>query len=293
MILVFGSINADLLFEMDALPAPGQTLLAKTLRIEAGGKGANQALAARCAGADVVMAGAVGRDPLAAVALANLRTEGVDLARVATAEAPTGCASICTDPSGRNQIAVAPGANAAAKQGGIDDALLARASLLLLQGESDIAEVETLIFRAKRAGVRSVLNLAPAVRVSDDALRAVDLLVVNEDEAQAVARWFACPPTAAGLHAALGAAVIRTLGHDGSEAATRAGAIRVPAVPITPVDTTAAGDCFVGVLAAGLDRGEALKPAMERASEAAARACLVRGSQVSVRDGARAVQRMV
>ena len=282
MILVFGSINADLIFDMEALPAPGQTLLAKALRIEAGGKGANQALAARRAGAEVVMAGAVGRDALADIALANLRADGVDLSRVMVMDQPTGCASVCTDAFGRNQIAVALGANALARQSQIDDMLLRRTTCVLMQGESDVGEVEALIARAKAAGVHVILNLAPAVRLRDESLRDVDLLVVNEDEAASVAGWLSCEPTAKGLHIALGLEVIRTLGAHGSEAATLDGVFHLPATKVTPVDTTAAGDCYVGVLAAGLDRGDPLVIAMRNASAAAAQACLVKGSQASM-----------
>src|SRR4051794_38809687 len=110
MIVVFGSINADLIFAVRDLPAPGETLLADAMRIEAGGKGANQAVAAALDGAQVFMDGAVGRDSLAEIALAGLRAAGVDLSYVAAADAPTGCAVICTDAAGRNQIVVAPGA---------------------------------------------------------------------------------------------------------------------------------------------------------------------------------------
>ena len=112
MIVVFGSLNADLIFAVDHLPAPGETVLGTDTRIEPGGKGANQAAAAARDGATVLMAGAVGRDPLADIALDGLRAASVDLSRVARVEAATGCAAICTDPAGRNQIAVGSGANA-------------------------------------------------------------------------------------------------------------------------------------------------------------------------------------
>lgn len=282
MILVFGSINADLIFAMDALPAPGQTLLANELRTEPGGKGANQAIAARRAGAEVLMAGAVGRDLLADVALANLRADGVDISRVKFLDASTGCASICTDVAGRNQIVVAPGASALAQAAQIDDATLSRATWLVLQGESDSREIETLIARANETACQVLLNLAPAIALSEHALRNVNLLVVNEDEAATIASRFDCEASAKGLHIALGIDVIRTLGADGAEAATLDGLFHVPAQKITPIDTTAAGDCFVGVLAACLDRDEPLVMAMRNAGAAAAQACLARGSQGSL-----------
>lgn len=279
MILVFGSLNVDLCFSMDVLPARGQTLLARDMRIEPGGKGANQALAARRAGADVAMIGAVGRDPLADIALSNLRATGVDVSAVVAVDAPTGCASICSDAKAENQIAVSLGANAVAKASQIDDALMSQASHIVMQGESDAAEIETLIFRAKDAEVRVILNLAPVIALSERALRNVDVLVVNEDETVALASRLACEPSAKGLHIALGVDVIRTLGRDGAEAASLDGLFHIPGEKITPIDTTGAGDAFVGALAAALDREEPLPLAMRNANKAAAQACLMRGAQ--------------
>ena len=279
MILVFGSLNADLVFAIDTLPAPGQTLLANALRIEAGGKGGNQALAAHRAGAEVVMVGAVGRDALADVALKNLRDEGVDVSCVTVLEAPTGCASICTAVAGDNRIIVALGANALAKQTQIDDALLSRASHVLLQGESEPAEIEALIFRAKDADVQVILNLAPVVDLPERALRNVDVLLVNEDEATSLASRLSCEASAKGLHIALGVDVVRTLGAEGSEAASLDGLFHIPAEKMTPLDTTGAGDAYVGTLAAALARDEPLPLAMRNATKAAAKACMVRGAQ--------------
>ncbi len=279
MILVFGSLNADLVFEMKVLPAPGQTLLANAFRIEPGGKGGNQTLAAHRAGAEVMIIGAVGRDPLADVALKNLRNESVNVGHVAVVDAPTGCASICTDANGENQIAVALGANVLAKQIQIDDALLARSSHVLLQGESDITEIEALIFRAKDADRQVILNLAPVIAISERALRNVDVLVVNEDEAASLASRLQCENSAKGLHIALGVDVVRTLGPRGCEAASLDGIFDVPAEKIVPLDTTGAGDAFVGTLAAALARDEPLALAMRHANKAAAKACAVRGAQ--------------
>lgn len=115
MLTVFGSINADLVFPVPSLPTPGETILAAALHLQPGGKGANQAAAAALDSADIALIGAVGTDPLADIALAYLRELKIDLARVVTVPGPTGCASICTDPEGRNQIVVAPGANRIAR----------------------------------------------------------------------------------------------------------------------------------------------------------------------------------
>jgi ribokinase len=282
-ITVFGSINADMIFNMDHLPRPGQTLLAQNFKLEAGGKGANQAVAAARDDAMVAMVGAVGRDALAETALAGLRSSGVDLSHLALTEQPTGCAAVHTDAQGRNQIVVAMGANTALAHGQIDDQLLERSSLILLQMETPVAQVQSVIERARNAGVFSILNLAPATPLPLEALRACGMIVVNEDEAEALGGWVGCTPDAASLHRTLGVDVVRTLGSEGAEACSSAsGGLRTAARSITPVDTTAAGDCFIGVLAAELARGRSLSECMHRAGTAAALCCLRRGSQSSL-----------
>ena len=161
-VLVFGSVNADLVFAVPELPAPGRTVLGEAYRALPGGKGANQAVAAARDGARVALAGAVGRDPLADVALSASRAAGVDLSRVAAVDAPTGCAAICVDPAGWNQIAVAAGANALARAAQVEDAALGPGVLLLLQMEVPPAETAGLVARARSRGARVALNLAPA-----------------------------------------------------------------------------------------------------------------------------------
>jgi ribokinase len=287
MVIVFGSINADLIFAVANLPAAGQTILATGMTIEPGGKGANQAAAAARDGAAVVMAGAVGRDALATAALAGLMAAGVDLSRVAACEAPTGCASICTDREGRNQIAVAAGANAMARAAAIEDALLTPGAVLVTQMETDPAETAALIRRAHARGVRLIHNLAPAAVLATDALRLLDILVVNEDEAAWLARHERVIGDNAGsLAAALGVTVVRTLGAAGVEWAGPDGGGNSAAAPVRAVDTTAAGDCFVGVLAAALSRGDALPDALCRANAAAGLACTRPGSQGSLPNAA-------
>lgn len=282
MIVVFGSINLDLIFPLPAIPRAGETLLAPDIRIEPGGKGANQAVAGARDGAQVAMAGAVGRDALAAGALALLRDANVDLSRVVEAEAATGCAAIFVDPRGANAIGVGSGANLAATAAQVEDALLGPATTLVLQMEVPEAETASLIHRARARGARIILNLAPAAPLDVAALRALDLLTVNETEAAWLAAQLGCGADAAALRGVLGVDVVRTLGENGADVATAAGVQRVPARRITPVDTTAAGDCFVGVLAAALDRGAPLSAALTRASTAAALCCSRAGSQSSL-----------
>jgi ribokinase len=283
LITVFGSINADMIFSLDRLPIPGQTLLAQQFRLAAGGKGANQAVAAARDDAQVAMVGAVGRDALADTALAGLRDSRVDLSHVALRERPTGCAAVHTDSEGHNQIVVALGANAELSHTQVDDSLLERSKLILLQMETPVSQVESMLVRARNAGVFSILNLAPAVPLSLVALRSCGMIVVNEDEGRTLAEWIGCAPDAASLYAALGVDIVRTLGGQGAEACSSAsGLCRTPARPIAPVDTTAAGDCFIGVLAAALARAEPLTECMHRAGTAAALCCLRHGSQSSL-----------
>jgi ribokinase len=282
MIVVFGSINLDLIFMLPAIPQAGETLLAPDTRIEPGGKGANQAVAAARDGAAVAMAGAVGRDALAGGALRLLRQAGVDLSRVAETEAATGCAAIAVDPSGNNAISVGSGANRLARAAQVEDGLLSPAATLLLQMEVPAEETAALIRRARARGARIVLNLAPAASLPDDALAQVDVLLANETEAAWLCAHLGCGHSAAALHAALGIDVVRTLGGDGLEAALAGGGFHMPAQPISPVDTTAAGDCFAGVLAAALDRGGDMRAALHRANAAAALCCTRTGSQSSL-----------
>ncbi len=156
---------------------------------------------------------------------------------------------------------------------------MSTATTLVLQMEVPAEETDDLIRRARIRGARIVLNLAPAGPLDPDTLHAVDFLVVNETEAAWLATRLGTAATALELRAALGCTVIRTLGAQGVEAASDAGLLHRPALPITPVDTTAAGDCFTGVLASALDRGGGLEQALERAVAAAGLCCTRAGSQ--------------
>ena len=208
-----------------------------------------------------------------------LRRAGVDLSRVIGTAVTTGCAAIAVDPAGDNAIAVGSGANLLAREDQVEDALLGPGNTLLLQMEVDRHQTQALIRRARAAGTRIVLNFAPAAPLSLEALSAVDLLVVNQTEAAWLAEYLGSFADAAGLRAALGVDTVRTLGEAGSEIATRDGMHAIAAHAVTPIDTTAAGDCFVGVLAASLDRGRTLEQALHRASIAAAICCTRPGSQ--------------
>jgi ribokinase len=278
VILVFGSINLDVVVPVPHLPAPGESVLGGDYALSPGGKGANQALAARRAGARVRLAGAVGEDAFAALALANLRAAGVDLALVRRVARPTGVAAIMVgragERRGENLIAVAAGANDAAAAAEVPPAALAPGTLLVCQMEVPPAETLALLRRARAAGAGTVLNLAPAMPLDPAAFGDVDILVANSGEAAALA------DDPAALAGRLGRALVVTAGAAGATAfLADGGRIAVPPLSVEPVDTTGAGDTFVGVLAAGLDEGLSLAPALRRASAAAALACLAPGAQ--------------
>ncbi len=284
MILSFGAINLDLIAAVERLPKPGETVLGPSYRTLPGGKGANQALAARRAGAEARFVGCVGRDSFAAPALAELVAAGVGLDHlVRHEEAPTGCELICVDPKGENQIAVALGANAQLTQDAVPDALLGPDTVLLLQREVRAEESWVLARRASSRGAKVLLNLAPMGPVPADILAALDWLIVNEVEAAELARALGIADGGAeALAASFGIGVVLTEGARGIAAAKGAARWRVPALPIVPVDTTGAGDAAVGAFAAALDRRLDPDEALRWASVAGALACLTAGAQSSL-----------
>jgi ribokinase len=287
MIIVFGSINIDLVVPVERLPRAGETVLGPGYTLVPGGKGANQALAAARAGSRVRMIGRVGRDGFADVSLADLRAGGVDLSGVTADALPTGCALIPVDRDGRNLIVVAAGANAAAAADQVADALLGENAIVVLQMEVPLAENWRLVDRAKARGARVLLNCAPAAAVPSATLARLDWLVVNETEAEILAGQLglaAADPRTAGRRIAASAntTVIVTLGGEGAVAYSDRQAWSVGALPIKPVDTVAAGDAFVGAFAAAIDAGGDLPTALLRASVAGGLACTVAGAQPSL-----------
>ena len=281
MILVFGSINVDLIVPVPHLPGPGETVLGGDYALLPGGKGGNQALAARRAGAEVVLVGAVGAESFAGLALDLLRREGVDTRLVRVVARPTGCAAIMVSAEGENLIAVASGANTSVRSDQVADELLGAGTTLVAQMEVPPGETEILIRRVRARGGRSLLNLAPARAIDPALLGEIDLVVANDGEAAALGSDLAR------LALRLRQGLVVTRGAAGSIAFLRDGTrIEVPALPIEPVDTTGAGDTFVGVLAAALDFGSTLHTALRRASAAAGLACVARGAQTAMPDGA-------
>jgi ribokinase len=281
---VFGSINVDLLFRVEALPRPGETVLCPNYDVAAGGKGANQATAAARGSATVRMVGQVGDDGFGHFARQAMALAGVDCTYVLTSGTATGVAVIGVDRAAENQIIVASGANRDTHAGQVADADLVPGVTLLCQNEVPPEATFALLQRAKARGARTVLNLAPAGAAPPRVLRSLDFLVVNEVEGRAAAGLSEVADVAAfagDLARRHRLTCVVTLGAKGALAIGPGGGQRVAALPVEPVDTTGAGDAFVGVLAAALDQGHELGMALRRASVAASLACTGLGAQTS------------
>jgi len=286
MVTVFGSTNLDQIGTVSRLPQPGETVAGGTFSMAAGGKGANQALAARRAGAEVRHWSAVGADPFADMALALLKVDGVDLSAMRTAEGPTGIAMIFVDGDGENVIAVLPGANATMTAAHAEAALgnLPRGAVVMLQQEIPQEATERALDLARQRGLVSILNTAPFLPTTRALAPKASMLVANETEF-ALLSGRGIEELDAAMQdwaKANDQTVIVTLGPDGAKAATPEGLIHVPAMKVTPVDTVGAGDTFCGYLAAGLDAGLDLEASMRRAATAASLACLKQGAQPAI-----------
>lgn len=270
-VVVFGSLSQDLHLPMERHPGTGETVMSGDIEYRFGGKGANQAVAAARAGAQSVFIGKVGDDPQGHEYVRRLAAFGVDTSQMEVVPgAPTGTAIIYNDESGENMIVVAPGANHHMGMADVDrlDDLTADDVLLMpleLRHEVVIAAAR----RGSERSARVVLNLAPFAALPAEVLALCDPVVVNEHEANLLAQ--------AGVETG---SLLTTLGAAGS----RWGDLQVPATPVTPVDTTGAGDAFCGTLAAALCQGEDRESAMARASEAAAACVLHHGAQPPLND---------
>ena len=294
-VVVVGSINTDIVVGVPRHPAPGETVIGSGGAERPGGKGANQAVAAARAGAQVVMVGAVGTDARAEAALAGLRAAGCDVTRVRRVPGPTGLALVTVASDGENSIVVVPGANAAL--GPADAGVLAQSAglgagdVLLLQGELPESATSLVAQLAQERGARVCLNLAPVIELPAVVVSVADPLVVNAHEAAGAARLLGVasgdvPDVAADPHAAVAVllaagvrSVVLTLGARGAVVADATGVVAVPAVPTRVVDTTGAGDSFTGACAAVLARGEALVDAAAAGARAAAETVAHEGAQ--------------
>ena len=289
MITVFGSINMDLIATTARLPKPGETVTGTGFSTAAGGKGANQALAARRAGASVRMAGAVGSDSFADGALALLKQAGTDLSLTKTVSEPTGTAHILVGGDGENVIVVVASANGTVSADNAQTAVetMSVGDTLMLQLEIPPASVEKALVAAKSKGITSIINIAPLTADAARLGRMADIVVANETEFELLAGR-------EGLSAAerkdamqalsreTGQTVIVTLGAEGVVAVRSGNIHRAKGLKIEPVDTIGAGDTFCGYLAASLDAGLDFDAALRRAAVAGSLACLNPGAQPAI-----------
>ena len=289
-VCVIGSANLDYTVALPRLPRAGETVARGTLGIHRGGKGANQAVAARLLGAEVRMIGCVGQDDAGARMRQDLAKIGIGVEGLTSvASAATGTALILVDPDGRNQIGVALGANEhlTVEMVSMHDESIAWADVLLCQLETPLPVVRWGLERAKDHGVTVILNPAPVQPLTDDLLALADFLTPNESEAQTlsglpVSDVESAREAAQHLLARGARRVVVTLGEEGALACDQAAALHFPAFPVTVVDTTAAGDAFSGALAVGIAAGGTLEQAIPLAAAAAALTCTKRGAQDSL-----------
>lgn len=289
IVVVVGSLNADLAVRTDAFPEPGQTVHGSKLTTSPGGKGANQAVAAALLGAKVTIIGAVGDDEHGDMLRKSLSRVGVDISQLRTSDQPTGTAIVVIDKSGENFIVLSPGANNQLQPSDLADNtnLLASAEVLCLCLEIPIETVTAAARTAHAGDTLVLLNLSPYAEVPDELLENTDIVIVNEHEA---AQLLGSPVTddwSATLQQLqthnIRRAVI-TLGPEGamvldSTAATTV--VKVPPVEVESVDTTGAGDAFAGALASRLAAGDTLSTAATFAARVGAFATAHPGTQTS------------
>jgi ribokinase len=288
-IVVLGSLNVDLVLALQRLPRPGETIVGDRMLVNPGGKGANQAVAAAHLGGRVRMVGRVGADDHGRMLIEALRRSGVDASVVSIEPAAATGTAVPVAVAGENMIAVAPGANAEVDAADAEQAVAGMAGddVLVLQLEIPIEAAAAALKHARAKSARVILNAAPAQALDAELIRGLEGLVLNESEAAVVLERQASRPGAAAEAAmdAVGRGVklaVVTLGGRGAVYATARGAHHVEPFQVTPVDTVAAGDAFVGALAVCLANGLAAEAAVRLASAAGAAATTRAGAQSSL-----------
>ncbi len=289
-IVVVGSSNTDMVVAVPRIPKPGETILGGRFSTTAGGKGANQAVAAARAGGEVALIARVGNDLFGAQALLGFRADGIDATHVTTdPDQPSGVALILLARGGENSIAVAPGANAALSPQDVEEAeeLIRSAEILLMQLETPVETIARASRIAAEAGGTVILNPAPACALDDALLGAVTILTPNESEAELLTGIPVRDTSGAGRAArALRnrgvKTVIVTMGSRGALLETGEASEVLPAFSVDAVDATAAGDVFNGALAVAVAEGKALREAVRFANAAAALSVTRLGAQPSI-----------
>jgi ribokinase len=286
---VVGSANTDLITFSDAFPRAGETLFGKSFDLGFGGKGANQAIAARLCGAEVVMVAKVGSDLFGEATLKNFASFGIDTTHVQVVQGvSTGVAPIFVEPNGQNRIIVVKGANDRLLPADVDAAaaLLRGVDTLILQFEIPLATIYHAVRFARAHGIRCIVNPAPALPANLAELTGADYFIPNETEAELITGHPVHTLAEAGACAAAllqqgFRRVVLTLGARGSLVADAAGSVHVPPFAVTSVDTTGAGDAFIGSLAVFLAEGAPEKDAVARANLYAALSTTRVGTQKS------------
>ncbi len=289
-VAVVGSVNADLIAPVPRLPVPGETLQGGNLIFANGGKGANQAVAAARQGGSVSLIGCVGTDPFGETLRTALSDDGIDVGHLDTVDGvSTGVAIILLDADGQNSIVLSPGANAelSVERTNAAGGTIERADVVLCQLEVPLSAVHQAMTIARAARVPVILNPAPASEACRDLIPMADIVVPNESEAALltgieVTDMPSAHRAADALIAQGPSLVLLTLGKGGVLAATREGTEHHPAFDVSPVDTTAAGDSFVGAFAVAWASGHPLDEALIRAQAAAALAVTEVGAQPSI-----------
>lgn len=291
MIIVFGSNVLDLFFQQENLPEKDKALFIDSHVEAPGGKGANQAIAAARAGADVHFYGALGDGGHGRQMYKNLAKNGVNVSGINFLDMPSGLATIFIDDrDGTHRIVVSQGANLKAKQDNIPDKSLNENTIVLVQGELPIQETENLIVRAKENGAKTVMNFAPATHtLSDKLLTHLDIIILNEHEADLLGASQNINTEnksifATEIHKKFQLMVIITLGPEGSLICTDEGILTIPSLKIDPIDTVGAGDAHAGYFCAALDQGKTLEEALKWASVAGSLTCTHVGAQAALPD---------
>lgn len=285
MIVVFGSLNIDMVMPVGHFPKPGETVLCTTDYLSRpGGKGSNQAVAAARAGAKVAMVGKVGDDSFGRRCVNNLKHQSIWASGIGISDRPTGCATIAVDMHGENFVITAPGANLDATSDQVPDEVFTSKNIILTQLEVTPQETFSVLARARACGATTVLNPSPARNLPPEALKNIDYLIVNEIEALQLAHNLGIvgsdPVYLAKNIAQMGnLACIITLEDKGAVATRGTVVYIVPALPIEVVDSTGAGDAFCGIFAACLQAGHDWLKAMHYASVGAGLSCLGLGAQ--------------
>jgi len=286
IIVIVGSLNMDLVVRAPRHPLPGETLIGSSFQTFPGGKGANQAVAAARLGAQVRMIGRVGQDAFGDALLATVQRDGVDTTFIRRdPQAPTGVALITLDAAGQNTIVVASGANGNVSAEDVLQSVPAfeGADVLLVQLECPLDAVQTAIQQAHQAGMKVVLNPAPACPLPPDLLRQVDYLIPNQHELTLLAGGIADREQAIRTIQALGVPnVVVTLGDEGALLALGEDRLFLPAYRVEVVDTVAAGDAFAGAFALALAEGKSPMEAARWGNAAGAIAVTRPGAQPSM-----------